>query len=110
MEIGKAPEMCNWPFPIVFAKQEKKNRLGEVAGFFALLRFLSELQNLINDFNVRKEHSPATVAFHAQAIQDVLGVFARPDSSSELFPFVADEFAAGEASNGDNHRFLFSYL
>jgi hypothetical protein len=82
---------------------KKQQILGEVASFFALLRFFVEPQDFINYLNVREQHPSATVPFNAQAIQDIFGVLACSDTAGKFFPFVADQFAAGEASHGNNH-------
>lgn len=42
--------------------------LSEVAAFFALLGFLGEPQNLVDDFNVGEQHAPATVPLNAQVV------------------------------------------
>jgi hypothetical protein len=79
--------------------------LPETSGFLAFLGFLSEAQNLVDYFDVGQQHTSATVPFNAQAVQDILGILAGSNSPSEFFPFVAHEFAAGEAPHGDNHCF-----
>ena len=83
-----------------------KEKLPEVSGFFSLLSFLGKPQDLVDDFDVGEKHTPTTVPLNAQAIQDVFSVLASSNPPSEFFPFVADEFAAGEASHGDNHSFF----
>jgi hypothetical protein len=39
--------------------------LAEVTGFFPLLSFFGEAQDFIDDFHVRKKHTPATVPLNA---------------------------------------------
>ena len=47
---------------------KKQLSLSEVAAFFALLGFLGEPQNLVDDFNVGEQHAPATVPLNAQVV------------------------------------------
>lgn len=84
--------------------------LVEVSGFFAFFSFFVEAQDFVDDFNVAQQHSSAAVAFDAEAIQYVAGVFACFDAAGEFVPLVTDQFAAGETSNGDNHSLFFAYL
>jgi hypothetical protein len=80
-----------------------KRGLVEVAGFFAFFCFFIEPQNFVNYFYVGEQHTSATVAFEAKAVEYVTGVFAGSDSAGEFVPSVAYQLAAGEASDWDNH-------
>jgi hypothetical protein len=82
---------------------QRKESLGETAGFFTFLGFFGETQDFIHNLNVGEQHTTATETFHTQRVQDILRVLASADSAGEFFPLVADEFAASETSYRDNH-------
>ncbi len=86
-----------------------KKGLVEVAGFFAFFCFFVEPQNFIDDFYVGEQHTSAAVAFDAEAVKYVAGVFAGFYAACEFVPSVAYQLAAGEASDWDNHC-VFSLL
>jgi len=88
--------------------KNSKKSLVEVAGFFTFLGFFVEPQDFIDDFYVREQHASATIPLQAQAVQHVAGVLACLDSACEFVPSVSNEFAASEASYGNNHFVFFS--
>ena len=88
----------------------KIKNLVEVTGFFTFLCFFVKAQDFIDDFYVREQHASATVPLQTQAVQDVAGVFACLDSAGEFVPSVSNQFAAGEASYGNNHFVFSPYL
>jgi hypothetical protein len=89
-------------------KIQKKESLIEVAGFFAFFSFFVKPQNFIDDFYVGEQHASATVPLQAQTVEDIAGVFACLYAPCKLVPSVSDEFAASEASYGNNHSVFFS--
>jgi len=82
---------------------ENKENLIEVAGFFAFLRFFIETQDFIDDFYIREQHASATVPLQAQAVQHIAGVLTGLYATCEFVPSVSNQFAASEASYGNNH-------
>jgi len=88
---------------MVWFQKVAKRWLVEVSGFFSFFGFLVEAENFIDDFDVAEKHASAAVAFDSEAVMDVAGVFTCFDPTGELVPLVADKFAAGKASYGDDH-------
>jgi hypothetical protein len=88
----------------------KIKNLVEVAGFFSFLCFFVKAQNFVDDFYVREQHASATVPLQAQAVEYVAGVLACLDSPCKFVPSVSNQFAASEASYGNNHFCLSPYL
>ncbi len=84
-----------------------KKGLVEASGFFAFLCFLIEAEDFVDDFDVREQHASATVPFKSEAVEYIACIFACLDSAREFVPSVSNQFAAGEASYGNNHL-LFS--
>jgi len=64
---------------------------------------LWELEELVNDLDVSYHHPPATISSKAQLVKNLGGLVASPDALAESLPLVADQFAAGEASDRDYH-------
>ena len=69
-----------------------------------LLPFLRVIiKQLLNQINMSQNHPPATVTFEAELVHGVAFVHGGGEEGEVGFPFVADYFAAGEATDGDDH-------
>src|SRR5207247_9529979 len=64
----------------------------------------AERDDLVDEVRVREEHPTAAVSPDPQCVEDRPRVLARPRAREERLPQGADDLAAGEASDGDDHR------
>ena len=63
----------------------------------------AERQDFVDEFRVGEDHPAATVPLQAELVQDLAGLFSAARPFDERREGAADDFAARETSDGDDH-------
>lgn len=61
------------------------------------------IQQFFDQVHMSQEHSSATISFQAKCVESITFRVFGLQQTQVCFPFVADDFAAGEAADWNNH-------